>query len=297
MGRTDGMDHDGLDALVTRGGDALSAGPLALILAEDGAELDSTVVHHMRLGFGRVILFLPPGLDPPPAAASDRVVTVGYPTMAEGALPEAVTAVAQAAPAGTWIYHGYNAEYLFFPFCDSRSVGEMLDFHAEERRTAMVAVIVDLYASDLHSSPDAVSVDGAHLDAAGYYARGREDPRNGWRPKDRQLDIHGGLRWRFEDHVPHERRRIDRVALFQARRGLRLGADHLLNDEEMNTIACPWHHNLTAAVCSFRAAKALRANPGSRAEIDSFMWRNSVPFDWSPQQLLDLGLMEPGQWF
>jgi hypothetical protein len=291
------MDHDSLKALVTRGGKSLAPGPLALIFAEDRAELDGTVVHHLGLGFGRVILFLPPGLDPPPAAGSDRVVTVTYPTMAENAVPEAVTAVAQAAPEGTWIYHGHNAEYLFFPFCDSRSVGEMLAFHAEERRTAMFALVVDLYAPDLQAAPDAVSVAEAHLDAAGYYARGREDPQSGWVAKDRQVDLHGGLRWRFEEHVPHERRRIDRVPLFQARRGLRLGADDLMNDEEMNTIACPWHNNLTAAVCSFRAAKALRANPGSRAAIDSFMWRKSVRFDWSPQQLMDLGLMEPGQWF
>jgi len=291
------MDHDSLKALLTQKGDTLAAGPLALIFAEDQAELDGTVVHHLGLGFGRVILFLPHGLDPPPAAASDRVVTVTYPTMAENAVPEAVTAVAQAAPASTWIYYVHNAEYLFFPFCDSRSVGEMLAFHAEERRDAMVALVVDLYADDLQASPDAVSVAGAHLDSAGYYARDREDPLNGWMPKDRQVDIHGGLRWRFEEHVPHERRRIDRIALFQARRGLRLGSDHLLNDEEMNTIACPWHNNLTATICSFRAAKALRANPGSRAQIDSFMWQKSVRFDWSPQQLMNLGLMEPGQWF
>jgi len=48
---------------------------------------------------------------------------------------------------------------------------------------------------------------------------------------------------------------------------------------------------------SFRAAKALRRNPGSRYEIASFAWYNSVPFEWRSRQLLELGLMEPGQWF
>ena len=38
-------------------------------------------------------------------------------------------------------------------------------------------------------------------------------------------------------------------------------------------------------------------NAGSRNDIDTFMWYRSVPFDWQSQQLLDLGLMEPGQWF
>jgi len=50
-------------------------------------------------------------------------------------------------------------------------------------------------------------------------------------------------------------------------------------------------------VVSFRTAKALKANPGSTFEIDDFRWHNSTPFEWHSRQLLDLGLMEPGQWF
>ncbi len=48
---------------------------------------------------------------------------------------------------------------------------------------------------------------------------------------------------------------------------------------------------------SFRTAKALRTNPGSRDAIATFHWHNSVRFGWNSQQLMDLGLMEPGQWF
>jgi len=297
MGQADGIDHDGLKALITRGRAALADGPVALIFAEDDAALGRTVVHHLNLGFRRVVLFLPPGLPVPPEAADARVTAVRHPTRAEGAVPEAVNAVIDAAPPGTWLYYGYSAEFLFFPFCDSRSVGEMLAFHAEERRDAMLCFVVDLYAPDLSATPDAVSLEDAHLDRTGYYALERGDPVGGLGPKERQLDFHGGLRWRFEEHVPPDRRRIDRVALFRTRPGLRLLPDHLLNDDEMNTYACPWHNNLTAAVCSFRAAKALRANPASREAIGSFLWRNSVRFDWSPAQLMDLGLMEPGQWF
>ena len=73
--------------------------------------------------------------------------------------------------------------------------------------------------------------------------------------------------------------------------------DFTFNDEEYNTYSCEWHNNLTAAVCSFRTAKALKRNPGSRDNIHSFAWHNSVPFEWHSRQLLDLGLMEPGQWF
>jgi hypothetical protein len=97
--------------------------------------------------------------------------------------------------------------------------------------------------------------------------------------------------------MPWSRRRIDRISLFRAEKGLRMAPDFTLSEEELNTYACPWHHNLTAAVCSFRTAKALRSNPGSKDAIRTFRWQHSVPFQWHSQQLMDLGLMEPGQWF
>ncbi|MEO0691749.1 MAG: hypothetical protein AAFY90_02620, partial [Pseudomonadota bacterium] len=201
------------------------------------------------------------------------------------------------AAEGLWLYYCYNAEYLFYPFSESRTVGEMLTFHTEERRDAMLTYVVDLYADNTDDFPDAVSLERAHLDKSGYYALARTDPDNHNHPRERQLNFYGGLRWRFEEHVPEPRRKIDRISLFRAKPGLRLRPDHTFNDEEYNTYACPWHHNLTAAICSFRTAKALKTNAGSTFEIDSFQWHNSIPFEWRSQQLLDLGLMEPGQWF
>jgi hypothetical protein len=154
-----------------------------------------------------------------------------------------------------------------------------------------------LYAADLGAHPTAVSLEDAHLDKSGYYALARPDPDNHNHPRERQLDCFGGLRWRYEEHIPAPRRKIDRIALFRAKPGLVLREGYLFNDPEYNTYACPWHHNITAAVCSFRTAKALKANPGSTYDIHSFRWHNSVPFEWQSRQLLDLGLMEPGQWF
>ena len=175
-------------------------------------------------------------------------------------------------------------------------MGELLTFHTEERREAMLSYVVDLYAPDLGAAPDAVDLDKAMFDRTGYYALGRRTP-DGSSFEERQLDFHGGLRWRFEEHVPIDRRRLDRIALFRAQSGLRVTADHRFNEPEYNTYSCPWHHNLTCAIASFRVAKALVRNPVSRDRIDSFLWRNSTRFDWNGQQLMDLGLMEPGQWF
>jgi len=216
--------------------------------------------------------------------------------VAEAALERAVNAVIEAAP-GVWLYYCYNAEYLFHPFAESRSIGEMLTFHAEERRDAVLSYVIDLYAGDLDAFPDAVSLEDAYMDRSGYYALARPDPANHNRPRERQLNFYGGLRWRFEEHIPEPRRKIDRIAIFRARPGLRLRPDHTFNVEEYNTYACPWHHNITVAIGSFRTAKALKTNAGSTFDIPTFRWHNSTAFEWQSRQLLDLGLMEPGQWF
>ncbi len=290
------MIHTRIEQFVAEGARALGPGPVALIFAEDATEIESTLRHHRGLGFRRIVLFSPPELVPPEDALGGAAV-VHYDPSAEGAVPGAINTVIDLAQPGTWLYYCYNAEYLFFPFCETRTVGELLAFHAEERRAAMLGFVIDLYAGDLESHPDAVAREAALMDRSGYYALSREGPAPEYAAKDRQLDFYGGLRWRFEEHVPWGRRRIDRTALFRARRGLRMQPDHTLSDEEMNTYACPWHNNVTAGICSFRTAKALRSNPGSRAAIRTFRWHNSVPFEWRSQQLLDLGLIEPGQWF
>ena len=287
------MRHSDLSSFLDR--QQGKAGPVALVLAEDEVELDSTLTHLVKCGFSHVVLLAPDGVRIA-EGLEQTVHVVRHDVFAEGALVGAVNQAIAALP-GSWLHYSHNAEYLFYPFCETRTVREMLAFHAEERREAMLTYVIDLYAGDLGTAPNAVDLSDAWLDRSGYYALARKDPADDWRPRERQLDFYGGLRWRFEEHIPFGKRRIDRISLFRAKRGLKLLPDFTLNDQEMNTYACQWHHNLTAAVCSFRTAKALRTNPGSRHAIQTFRWPNSVKFDWHSRQLMDLGLMEPGQWF
>jgi len=289
------MHYTSLDDFLARGRDALAKGPIALIFVEDEVEIDSTARHHLDAKFGAVILLMPGGF----ALADDvsgQVHRVTFDLAAGANMHEAVNTVNEAAP-GRWIYYCYNAEYLFYPFCETRTIGEMLTFQQEERRDAMLTYVIDLYAGDLDTHPNAVSLEDAHLDRSGYYALARKDPDNHNHPKERQLDFFGGLRWRYEESIPEKRRKIDRIALFRAAPGLILSEDHTFSNEEYNTYACPWHNNLTAAVVSFRTAKALKRNPGSTFDIHTFKWHNSTRFEWHSRQLLDFGLMEPGQWF
>ncbi|WP_068109804.1 hypothetical protein [Tropicimonas marinistellae] len=284
------MNYSDLESLLAHAPNALARAPVAVILAEDDVEIASTVEYHVEKGFRSIVLLLGAGIQPPPGLP-DNVHSAPFDPHAVDAPAGPLNRLIAAAPPGTWMFYCYNGEYLFYPFCEHRSVGEMLTFHAEERRDAMLAYVIDLYADNLEHWPNAVCRERAHLDRTGYFALARAGGQ------DRQLDFFGGLRWRFEEHIPKGKRRIDRVSLFRTQPGLRLQTDHTFNDDEYNTYACPWHHNLTAAVCSFRTAKALKLNPGSTFDIPSFAWSGSTRFNWSSQQLMDLGLMEPGQWF
>ena len=287
------MRYNSLNDFLKNGATALAKGPVALIFVEDLVEVESTIRHHMNLRFPEIVVFAPDELALP-MELSETVRRVRYSMQQPNALEKAVNAVISAAP-GIWLYYCYNAEYLFYPFCETRSIGEMLAFHTEERRDAVLTYVIDLYAADLRSYPNAVSISDAHLDKSGNYALARPDEYG--HPKERQLDFFGGLRWRFEEHVPVPKRKIDRISIFRATKGLSLLDGHLFSDEEYNTYACPWHNNITAAICSFRTAKALKSNAGSTFDITNFKWHNSTAFQWHSQQLLDLGLMEPGQWF
>jgi hypothetical protein len=289
------MQYRSLDHFIADGKQALAKGPIAMVFVEDDVEIDTTLRHHQQLGFAKVIAFMPAEFDLP-RDVQEIVERVDYNMVEDGAMEIAVNRVIEAAT-DQWLYICYNAEYLFYPFCETRNIVEVLGFHTEERRSAMLSYVVDLYADDLSVTPDAVSLDYAHMDRSGYYALARKDAEPPHHPKERQLDFFGGLRWRFEEHVPAARRKIDRISLFRAKPGLRIREDHTFNDEEYNTYSCPWHHNITAAICSFRTAKALKKNPGSKFDIHTFKWHNSAPFEWHSRQLLDLGLIEPGQWF
>jgi hypothetical protein len=289
------MKYTGIDHFLATASAALAKGPAAIVMAEDDVEVDTTLRHHIAAGFSPVLLLADDSI-PLPAAIEAQIHRIRHDVHADNALMTGVNRLIEAAP-GLWMYYCFNAEYLFHPFCETRNIREMLAFHTEERREAMLSYVVDLYAPDLNRHPNAVSLEGAQMDKSGYYALGRPDPANHSHPRERQLDFFGGLRWRFEEHIPALRRKIDRIALFRAKPGLRLRPDFTFNDEEYNTYACPWHHNITTAIVSFRTAKALRTNAGSMFDIHTFQWHNSTEFQWHSQQLMNLGLMEPGQWF
>lgn len=286
------MKAPSLDAFLKKQGGSLPKGPVALVFAEDEIGLGSTLRHHARIGFENILLLARDDVVLPTDCVDLCHHIVNDP-FNQDSLTTVVNKAIAALP-GRWLYYCYNGEYLHFPFCENRSVSELITFITEERRNSAFTYVIDLYAADLDNNPYGYSLENAHLDSSGYYALTR------WKDggvMDRQLSIYGGLKWRFEEHLPWTKRRIDRVALFQAQSGLQLDEDQMFNVEEYNTYQCPWHHSVTIAICSFRTAKYLKSNPGSTFDVESFAWAKSEKFHWNSQQLMDLGLMEPGQWF
>ena len=127
-----------------------------MIFVEDPVEVASTVRHHVAAGFGEVLVLAPIAFDLDPVIEK-TVRRIDHDVHVPGAIPAAVNTIIAAAP-NTWLYYCYNAEYLFYPFSETRSVRELLAFHEEERRTAMVTYVLDLYAGDFSQAPNAVTL-------------------------------------------------------------------------------------------------------------------------------------------
>jgi len=184
------MQYANLSSFMRDGKAALAKGPVALIMIEDDVEVRSTIDHHLRHGFRAVVAFADADI-PMPDALDPQVHWVTHDMSGDAALETAVNSVIKAMP-GQWLYYCYNSEYLHYPYCEDRTIGELLSFNAEERRETVLCYAIDLYPGELENAPEAVSLEDAYLDTTGYYALARW---NGTDYEDRQLDFFGGLRF------------------------------------------------------------------------------------------------------
>jgi len=272
--------------------DMLVKGPVGFIFVEDLTGLSSCIRHHARLGFENLFVLKRDDIELP-YGCKDLCHTINIKDAYFSDVTPYINRLIELFP-DRWIYYCFNAEYLHYPFCESRSIADLTEFATEEKRNSVFTYTIDLYPDDLGKAKNGFSLEDAYFDCAGYYAQQRYIAGE---PQERQMDIYGGLKWRFEEHLPYHRRRLNRIALFKPTPGLELEPTRYFNIPEYNTVSCPWHHNTTITICSFRTAKSLKTNPGSTFEIDSFIWSKSSKFHWNSQQLMDQGFMEPGQWF
>ena len=74
-------------------------GPVAVILAEDAVEVDSTLAHHLAAGF-RTVLLLAADEIPVDAAVAAQVKRLSFDVYAEGAVTRAVNPVRAGRSSG-----------------------------------------------------------------------------------------------------------------------------------------------------------------------------------------------------
>ena len=48
---------------------------------------------------------------------------------------------------------------------------------------------------------------------------------------------------------------------------------------------------------SLRRAYRVLAHPAFAGVAGDLVWQGSTRFDWTSRQLLEMGMIEPGQWF
>ncbi len=257
--------------------------PVAIMICETAFMVtESATLLHQR-GFGHVIAIGPgiSGIDADAAHIS--------------AFPAPVHAIAERtqvlnrlieAHRGQWVFICFNGEFLFYPFAETRSVSDLIEFMWAERRSSVMTYGIDLY-SDQMIGGGMLAHDDAWFDAEGWYGFDRGD---GF------VDVHGGLGWRYEEYVPVATSRINRPALFLSRPGLTIRDDLWLADDDLNTVACPWHNNPTLALMTTRRARMLLEHPTFKSAVSTLTWPGSVKFGWQSNELVHRGLIEAGQW-
>ena len=98
-----------------------------MILLEDDVEVGSSIRHHLDAGFKSVVTFGVADIDLPDGLPAN-VHRVDFDATVRDAQVTVVNAVIEKVP-GQWVYYCYNTEYIFFPFCEHRAIGEMLAYH------------------------------------------------------------------------------------------------------------------------------------------------------------------------
>lgn len=192
------------------------------------------------------------------------------------------------ALAGRWLLWLWNGEFLVFPFCETRSLRDMATFLGDERRLSLYSYTLDLYAHPLPAPADPPPASALYFDRIGYHA---------FPMQDQQLRLYGGLGWRFEELTPPTMQQIGRAVMLKPGPETMLDRDMLFSDPVYDTVSCPWHHSPTAAVMSLHRTRRIMGHPGFPDVAHKLMWQGSTRFEWTSRQLLDLGMIEPGQWF
>ena len=192
------------------------------------------------------------------------------------------------ALSGRWVLWLWNGEFFVFPFGETRVLADLAAFLEDERRKVLFTYALDLYGEDLPAADVDPRECDLYFDREGYHAFPKEQ---------NQLRVYGGLGWRFAEITPKDLHQIGRSSLIRAQAGVHLGRDMIFHDVEYGSVSCPWHHNPTGAILGLRRTRRIMAHPNFPAVRNKLIWWGSEPVAWTSAQLLEAGMIEPGQWF
>lgn len=262
---------------------ALPEGVIGIVLCDSSLHAEASARRMFRQGAGCVVTL---GLATPLRIDGHKTIAITSP-LHEIEAHRALNTLIDALD-GRWLLWHWNAEFFVFPYGETRSIADLAAFLTDERRRALYCYALDLYSRDLPRADQAPELAELNFDRLGYYAFPKEN---------QQLRVFGGLGWRFQEFLPPRARQIGRTSVFRAEKGAHLGRDMMFEDPDLASVACPWHHNPTGAVMSLRRARAIMAHAAFPEVAKRLYWRGTTRFDWTSSQLLNLGLIEPGQWF
>lgn len=262
---------------------SLPAGIVGIVLCESAVHADHSAQALVDRGVGTVIAI----------GAHGGITDPGVPVVRIDEAPElhsdrAILNTVFRALDGRWVVWLWNGEFLLFPFYETRTLADLTQFLADERRRALYAYAIDLYSRDMPPPAAPPDTSALYFDRIGYHAF----PKDGG-----QLRLYGSLGWRFEELCPPALQPIGRTGLLKVGPDTVLDRERLFGQTDLDSVACPWHHNPTAAIFSLRRTQRILAHPGFGPVADRLFWDGSTQCQWSSRQLLELGMIEPGQWF
>lgn len=258
-------------------------GVLTLIFCEDEAYLDSTLANARAQSPAHICCIGRTGH----LETSDGVTVIPADLASRFARDAILNQIIDRFD-GRWLHWLNNGEFFFFPWCESRTIGDLAGFLTDERRRLAYSYAFDLYAAalpEIHADPRDHDL---WMDIRAFHA---------FPDEKRRLAVFGGLGWRFEECFQPWWQQIGRASLFRAQKGLHIGRDMVFAEDEFVSVSAPWHNSPTGAVMGLRRTRHLFSAPAFVDLQDRLLWSGSERFNWHSSQLLDLGMIEPGQWF
>lgn len=206
---------------------------------------------------------------------------------------------------GRWVLPLFNGEFPAFPWFETRSLADLAAFQDGERRRGVGGWVVDMHAPGLAEAaeaddPDWAPPDRTLFDLGGCFAlTGPAEPweAEGAGPVPPEAPrLYGGVGWRHQERFARPPR-LDRTAFFRVARGMTVDETFRQGDPKADGLSGAWHRSPTMAVMSFRTARALLSQPEVAADPPDLAWSGARSWGWSSGELLDAGVIEPGQWF